>query len=293
MNEDEFRQSYAQLEEGIKASEELKYRTKKSLGRAARFPAGKIAFAACLAVFAGVGLLFGTGALEKIGATLAGNTFALVAYAEESPTDGGGHAGISLEKFHPTRTSAGYLYDASSDTVDFSVVTVSRYYSFDMTVAGKNVESVAYSIEGEGVCYGSWKSDRGSEGTVAQETSQSFIVAYDDGTQVVREIGLNYVLDEEEKAEFDRLYGTSDADGMETLLAVCDAKRLAGTSITATATFADKTSQTKSYGFEAAEGFEGMYRAYLSQWATDPQDTGSWASLAGEPSLFNLVEKSR
>ncbi|MEF9926140.1 MAG: hypothetical protein RR757_06380, partial [Raoultibacter sp.] len=85
MNEDEFRQSYAQLEEGIKASEELKYRTKKSLGRAARFPAGKIAFAACLAVFAGVGLLFGTGALEKIGATLAGNTFALVAYAEESP----------------------------------------------------------------------------------------------------------------------------------------------------------------------------------------------------------------
>lgn len=325
MNEDEFRRSYAQLEEGIKASKELKRRTKESLGleealgekrkpspmrgaspaprdhassrrlrggASALSPAWRTAFAACLAVVAGVGLLFGTGAFDRIGSALAGNSFALVAYAEESSAGANAPAGIGLEKFHPSRTSAGYLYDATSDTVDPSVVTVSRYYSFDMTVTGKNVGSVAYSIEGDGVSYGSWKSDHGNEGNVAEETSKSFAVPYDDGKQVVREIGLNYVLDKEEKAEFDRLYAANDADGMETLLATCDAKRLAETTITATATFLDGTSQAKSYRFEPVDGFESMYVAYLTQLG-DAGDTEAWESLAGEPSLFELVEKGR
>lgn len=325
MNENEFRRSYAQLEEGINASEELRRRTKESLGIAetpeenrasspmreagpfpqrhvsprrqrggaiAVSPAWRTAFAACLAVVAGVGLLFGTDAFDRIGADLAGNSFALVAYAEESTAGANAPTGIGLERFHPSRTSAGYLYDAASDTVDSSVVAVSRYYSFDMTVAGKNVDSVAYSIEGDGVSYGSWKSDQGSEGGVAEETSKSFVVPYDDGKQVVREIGLSYVLDEDEKAEFDRFYEAHATSEMETLLATCDAKRLAKTTVTTTVTFLDGTSQTKSYGFEPIEGFENMYQAYLSQ-LTNPQDSDSWASLAGEPSLFSLVEKSR
>lgn len=325
MNEDEFRRSYARLEEDIKASDELKYRTKESLGlakepsrkashshaREARPalhkrspsrkdrsgaitlpPAMRTALTACLAVAAGVGLLFGTGALDKVGAYFAGNSFALVAYAEESPAGAYAPAGIGLEKFYPSRTSAGYLYDATSDTVDPSVVTVSRYYAFDMTVSGNNVESVAYSIEGEGVSYGSWKSGQGGEGRAAEESSKSFVVSYDDGRQVVREIGLSYVLDEEEKTEFDRLYAENDAYGMETLLATCDAKRLAETTVTATATFLDGTSQTKSYGFKPVEGFASMYSAYLSQ-LTDTEDSEAWESLAGEPSLFEFVEKGR
>ena len=61
-------------------------------------------------------------------------------------------------------------------------------------------------MEGEGISYGSWKSGHGSEGDAAEETSQSFTIPFDGGKPVVREIVLNYALDEDEKAEFDRLY---------------------------------------------------------------------------------------
>lgn len=254
-------------------------------------PAFRTAFAACLAVAAGVSLLFATGTFERIGGLFAGNSFSLVAYAEE-PTATGERAGITLDMFHPSRTSAGYLYDASSDTVDSSVVAVSRYYAFNMTAIGRNVESIAYSIEGEGVSYGSWKSTQGNEGAVSDDTSKSFVVPYNESEPVIREIRLNYVLEDDEKAEFDRLYAANDPDSTEILLAECDAKRLRDTTITATATFLDGTVQTKSYGFSPIEGFENRYRAYLTQ-LTDTGDTESWASLAGEPALFQLVEKSR
>ncbi|WP_080801310.1 hypothetical protein [Arabiibacter massiliensis] len=307
MNEAEFKRAYAQIEADVTASDELKART-KALLRAEELPAKSAsprvgdprgskaaawrwrpAIAACLAVVVGVGLLAAAGSFERVAMLLSGNSFSLAAYAEEAPD---GAADLGFDRFHPTRTSAGYLYDAASDAVDFSVVTVSRYYAFDMSVAGKNVESVAYSIDGEGVSYGSWKSSQGSEGEVAEETSNSFTVPFDDGRQVVREIGLNYVLDEEERVEFDRCYQSGDADAMEALLAKCDAKRLANVTIGATATFADGSSAAKAYGLVPAEGFETMYRAYLTQ-LPSASDAEAWASLAGEPALFALVEKGR
>jgi len=323
MNENEFRKSYAQIEDAIKASDELKRRTKKSLGisegckkektdssmRESRStsqehalsrksggrvitlsPAWKAAFAACLAIIAGVGILFSTGLFSKTDAAIAGNSFALVAYADGSSAGSNAAVGIGFEKFYPMRTSAGYLYDAENDTTDDNTVIISRYYSFDMTVSGNNVESVAYSIEGEGVSYGSWKRGSGNEGAVSEETTTSFKIPYDDKTPVMREIGLNYVLDDTEKAEFDKVYTAKDANGIETLIATCDAKRLANTTITATATFTDGTSQAKSYTFEPVDGFETMYRDYLSR-LSGTEDPEAWSSLAGEPSLFNLVEK--
>ncbi|WP_165053660.1 MULTISPECIES: hypothetical protein [unclassified Adlercreutzia] len=325
MNEGEFRRAYARIEENVRASDELKRRTRQALGlpdkpeaknastsarkmnapRRRRIPtrkpnggaiipssAWRTALAACLAIIAGVGLLFGACMPDRIGAALSGNSFSLIAYAEEPSRAGDDSAGIGLEKFYPSRTSAGYLYDATTDTVSRDVVAVSRCYVFDMTVAGRNVNTVEYSIEGEGVSYGSWKSSQGSEGTLAEESSNSFVIPFNDGEPVVREIRLDYVLDDEERGRFDSLYETDDADGMETLLATCDAKRLANVTVIATATFSDGTSRTKSYGLEPAEGFEGMYRACLSQ-LPDSAGAEAWTSLSGEPSLFNLVEKVR
>lgn len=317
MNENEFKRSYAQIEKNIEASEELKRRTKETLGLAGKTvekdnsssargtrlatrrsnngmfafsPAWRMAFAACLAVVAGVGLLFGTGAISRIGSTFVGNSFTLAAYAEE-PSASSTTAAIGLEMFYPSRTSAGYLYDTTSRMIDPGIVTVIRYYVFDMTITGNNVESVMYSITGEGISYGSWKSDQESEGDVAEETSISFVVPYEDGKQVVREIGLKYVLNEEEKAAFDQLYEVRDANEMETLLATFDAKRLARATITATATFFDGATQAKSYEFEPVNGFENAYLAYLSR-STDAEDTETWQPQ-GEPSLFELVETNR
>ncbi|WP_165171366.1 hypothetical protein [Adlercreutzia sp. ZJ242] len=325
MNEGEFRRAYARIEENVRASDELKRRTRQALGLPNRpeakndspsarrmnaprrrripprkpsggaivpSPAWRTVLVACLAIIAGVGLLFGACIPDRIGAALSGNSFSLVAYAEEPSRSGDDSAGIGLEKFYPSRTSAGYLYDATTDTVSRDVVAVSRCYVFDMTVIGRNVDAVEYSIEGEGVSYGSWKSGQGSEGSLAEESSKSFAIPFNDGEPVVREIRLDYVLDDEERSKFDSLYETDDADGMETLLASCDAKRLAGVTVIATATFSDGTSQAKSYGFDPAEGFEDMYRACLSQ-LPDSTDAEAWASLSGEPSLFNLVEKVR
>ncbi|WP_281655380.1 hypothetical protein [Eggerthella sinensis] len=322
MNEDEFKRLYTQLEEDVKASEELKHRTKASLrlieetpakrtasrsmrpqarkrlpnqgrgGAVATLPVWKTAVAACLAVAVGAGLLYGTGAAARLGAAFAGNSFTLAAYADESTSGANPPAGIGLDKFHPSRTSAGYLYDVSSDTVDYSIVSVNRYYAFDMSVTGNNVESVAYAIEGEGVSYGSWKSGQDQEGVVEDETSNSFTVPYGDGMPVIREIGLSYILDDSEKAEFDRIYSQDSGDEMETLLAKCDAKRLDDITLTATATYNDGSVQSKSYGFKPVEGFESMHRAYLSK-IGDKEDAEAWNSLADEPALFELVEKGR
>lgn len=321
MNEAEFRRAYAQIEDNIQASNNLKRKTKEACGissadQSAKYPspvrgalqhgrtrpmshrptagvgvlipAFKTAFAACLVVTLGVALLFGVG---QAGSLFAGNSFSLVAYAEETAAPGA-HAGIGLEMFHPSRTSAGYLWDAASDTVDFNVVTVNRYYAFDMTATGNNVKSVSYKIEGEGAVYGAWQTGKEHEGRVAEGSSTSFTISYDDGDPVIREIGLSYVLDEQEKAEFDQLYEVKDYDGTEALLVTCDAKRLSNVTFKAIATFFDGTTMEKVYGFVPVEGFENMYQAYLDQLAGG-EDTQAWDSLVGEPALFQLVEKNR
>lgn len=323
MNEDDFKQAYAQIENSIKASDDLKRRTKASLSLAKKpkrreffplqrremptfrnrvslnradngaiilSPAWKMIFVACLIVVASAGFLVSTGSFDRISAIVSGNSFSLTAYAEEPSANASASTGIKLGDFYPTRTSAGYLYDVECDAVDHSTVVARRYYAFNMTATGSNMESITYSIEGEGVSYGSWKSDPGNEGNVAEETSTSFTVAYDDGKPVIREIGLNYILDEEEKMVFDRLYESDEPDEIEALLATCDAKRLETTTIAATAVFSNGAVQEKSYTFKPVDGFENTYRAYLSR-LSETEDGRDWSSLADEPALFKLIEK--
>lgn len=292
MREDEFRHAYAKIEEGIAASEELKRRTKASLGmegtttapagetergaadggthrvrtsadthrRAPYAGAWRAIAAVCAAALIGIGAMLAFGALDATGPAPESNAFSLAAYADESGNAAHAPVALTLDEFFPTRSSAGYLHDGQTDSVDYGVVTVSRYYAFDMSVIGTNVASVAYAIEGEGATYGSWSSDEGHRGEAVEESSTSFTIAYDDGEPVIREIGLAYVLDAEEKSAFDEAYHSGDIDGMEALLAACDAKRLAGVTVTVTATFFDGTVQTKAYTFTPVEETEDAER---------------------------------
>ncbi len=329
MNENEFRRAYAYLQRNVVASDELKRRTKASLGlleeaaerqtaapvRSAGaqtrkrpfdrgfgktvtvLPAWKAAVATCLAVLVGVGLLAGTGSFTRIQSAIAGNTFALAAYADEGGSSTPGRAiALSVEDFYPLRTSAGYYHDIENHTTDTSIVVAQRCYNFNLTCIGNNIDSIAYRIDGPDASFGSWTIPEDNQPNEVTDGTE-FSIKYNtqNSSKLNRELVLSYLLGPEAKAEFDDLYKRdhdparpeSLSNEIDALLAQHDAIKLSNTKLTLTATFNDGSMQEKAYRFVPCGSFENAYEAY--------QNTKHSESPSGDkpdsPALFMLIEE--
>lgn len=308
MNEDEFRKNYARLQERITASDDLKQKTKSMLkscdyyegGEPPRRRASVIAplwtagIAACLVIVVGVGLMATTGMFGRIGSALSGNSFQLLAYADEGKSPLPGQAvAVGIEDFYPMRTSAGYYYDGETREADENIAVASRNYNLDLTCTGSNIETITYIIEGPDASFGSWAVPNADDLSSEAGRSTEFTVDYDEqnADDLVRELALDYVIDPEYKAEFDHWFNLKSESGeearhIEAILARCDMRRLAQTTITITATFVDGTTQTKVYRIQPVDDFEQSYLAY-----EDAKRASDDTLQEGLPFLIELVEQ--
>lgn len=276
-----------------------------------RFRFRTVAIAACTVLALGAGVL----TLGPISAPA--NDFQMAAFAGESGGMASGLVTLAAEDFMPVRASVGPVYDSETDSYT-GEIEASRSYNLDLTCTGNNVTSMTYELQGEGVDFFNWEltyegdavSSDGSNITGATgDNDNSFTIDYVDQdintTEAVNhEIYLNYTLDDQLKAAWDEFYTstsheriprdsmpeeellawTAADDKLDLALAQHDAEVIANARLILTATFADGTTQTKTYRLAPVANFAQAYSDYQ---AMRSENHGSHPQY---PALYTIEE---
>lgn len=281
---------------------------KLTMTRRRFFYVGGIA-AAAGAVFVGLGIF---------GGSSGGNFFTLKAFAQETPDESG--AVVPL----PTETLSAL---GSFSGGDHSVWSVT--HDIDLSCSTRNVASLTYSLEGDyaslpndntytdtHIYFDSLVKDQAEDGP-AGESGLDFTVwdfQQNDEKKLTRSIRASFVDDGTIQALSDRLFQVTDTSSDEELwqyekdhnrLQVALEKRfsetLAKTAFVATVTFADGSTQTKSYVITPVDNFEQLYTEWLDSsiranvtLAKNPNNQEAKAQLEGllesAPHLYAIAE---
>lgn len=290
-----------------------------------RFRYRKLAVAACAALLIGVGLLAAgpiSAALGQGGGIVSAptdNFFQMTAFADEGTDQTNGPVTLSAEDFLIMRSSVGYVFHSDTGETDLNQAKASRSYNLDLTCTGDNVTSMTYELQGEGVKFFNWELTYEGSGATSDgptitgakgDNNNSFTVDYseqdiDTAEAVHHEIYLNYLLDDAQKALWDKLNAAhpqnktprdslSEAelapireasDRLDLALAQHDAEIMANARLVLTATFSDGTTQTKTYRIAPVDDFETAYRAYL-----DTRFDGEGTAAPDRPVLYTIEE---
>lgn len=260
-------------------------------------------------VFVGLGIF---------GNSSGGNFFTLKAFAQETPDESG--AVVPL----PTETLSAL---GSFSGGDHSVWSVT--HDIDLSCSTRNVASLTCSLEGDyaslpndntytdtHIYFDSLVKDQTEDGT-AGESGLDFTIGdfqQNDEKNLTRSIRASFVDDGTIQALSDRLFQVTDTSSDEELwqyekdhnrLQVALEKRfsetLAKTAFVATVTFADGSTQTKSYVITPVDNFEQLYTEWLDSsiranvtLAKNPNNQEAKAQLEGllenAPQLYAIAE---
>ncbi len=281
------------------------------------------AIAACAVLAVGAALLAAgpiSAALDGGGdapaAVESTNFFQMVAFADEGAQAANGVATLTAKDFAPARSGVGPRYDPETSSYPGDV-DASRFYNLDLTCTGSNVTSMTYELQGKGVDFFNWElthnqdptSDAPSVTGATGTRDSSFTVDYanqdiDSAEAVHHEICLNYPLEGDLRAAWDKFHTNTERERVpgtmpederlaqlearnqfELALARHDAEVIANARIVLTATFADGTTQTKTYRIAPVDDFDAAYRTYL-----DAQEAADGTTAPDYPVLYTIQE---
>ena len=247
---------------------------KLTMTRRRFFYVGGIA-AAAGAVFVGLGIF---------GGSSGGNFFTLKAFAQETPDESG--AVVPL----PTETLSAL---GSFSGGDHSVWSVT--HDIDLSCSTRNVASLTYSLEGD---YASLPNDNTYTDTHIYFDSLVKDQA-EDGP--AGESGLDFTVGDFQQNDEKNLTRSIRASFVDDGLEKRFSETLAKTAFVATVTFADGSTQTKSYVITPVDNFEQLYTEWLDSsiranvtLAKNPNDEEARSQLDGllenAPHLYAIAE---
>lgn len=301
----------ARLREAVLSEAQVRRKMRGAARPSVRRPASfkrasskSLAAAACLALTAiavAGGLAWGLpGLLSSSEDT--GNVFFLAAYAAEgSGIQPRTAATLSADDFKGTGGSSGAFYDP--DTGQFTAYDEwsGFKYGFNLECTGRNIESIAYEIEGDHAFFETIDLDKATRPSTQEEIDAGDTaiyrytksVTFDYGDQrgiqddYIYSIYLGFPVPEAAKQA---MYDMRDGGDAGFLFYECAkaldaeaARTLARCKLHLTATFEDGSAQTKSYAIVPVDDFEQRIDAYWSA-CRDSADRPE------PPSLFTIVE---
>ena len=239
-----------------------------------------------------------------------GNFFALAAYAAENPEEEPGKAvAVSLGRFSPGSSAGTINLLTGEEYIDNRRVYA---FVFDVTCTGENIQSITYEIIGNDV-YFEWydeeeflrahgvygNDDPAVENGYSVNSENTFTVEYDN--QDLRESRINcrllvpFSMQEKAQTLLKQLVRSEGDEFMSILPSALAAEAadasqaLSQSQLNVTATFADGSTQSKSYAIAPIDGFEEAYRAYLDAENTLQKKQGTTEGLE-EPKLYTITE---
>lgn len=239
-----------------------------------------------------------------------GNFFALAAYAAENPEKEPGKAvAVSLGRFSPGSSAGQINLLTGEEYVDDRWVYT---FIFDVTCTGENIQSITYEITGNDA-YFEWydeeeflrahgvygNDDPAVENGYSVNSKNTFTVQYD--SQDLRESRINcrllvpFTMQEEAQTLLKQLMHSEGDEFMSIMPSAfaaeaADASQaLSQSQLKVTATFADGSTQSKSYAIAPIDDFEEAYRAYLDEERALQKEQGTTEGLE-EPKLYTITE---
>lgn len=302
--------------------------------RARKRPATRaLAFAACVALAAGVGAFAlaaqpalapdtpdepGTTARQVSSDALpAGNFFTLAAYADETsqPAQAGTTIELDASGIRPLSYANAWVDPETGEQADWRAFAGMKA-GINASVVGNNVESVTYSIEGDGAYLEAIADDPPtqeaadafeSEGTdvlryKSLQRAKSFTLDYDDvalengaslgDAGTILSIYLKVPVPDATRATWEAiLSGSADADNRADIdLDVAGAQVLTACRLCLTATFTDGSTQTKQYAFGTVPDFEQRVSEYWENVTASTAALEAAAANGEEPSEELLAQ---
>lgn len=229
-----------------------------------------------------------------------GNFFALAAYAAENPEEEPGKAvAVSLGRFSPGSSAGQINLLTGEEYVDDRWVYT---FIFDVTCTGENIQSITYEITGNDA-YFEWYDEEEFFRTHSvdgnHDPARTFTVQYD--SQDLREGRINcrllvpFTMQEEAQTLLKQLMHSEGDEFMSIMPSAfaaeaADASQaLSQSQLKVTATFADGSTQSKSYAIAPIDDFEEAYRAYLDEERALQKEQGTTEGLE-EPKLYTITE---
>lgn len=229
-----------------------------------------------------------------------GNFFALAAYAAENHEEEPGKAvAVSLGRFSPGSSAGTINLLTGEEYIDNRRVYA---FVFDVTCTGENIQSITYEIIGNDA-YFEWYDEEEFLRTHSvdgnHDPARTFTVEYDN--QDLRESRINcrllvpFSMQEKAQTLLKQLVRSEGDEFMSILPSALAAEAadasqaLSQSQLNVTATFADGSTQSKSYAIAPIDGFEEAYRAYLDAENTLQKEQGTSEGLE-EPKLYTITE---
>lgn len=256
-------------------------------------------------------------------ASSSGNSFALLAYADENPGDEPGKtAALNLDDFGYDSVYKVWRSDPEIDpnNADNAPDSGQRYlsitYQFNLTCTGTNVASLTYTMEGDRVLFFILTRETGStyqegDDPFEQDRSASFTIDYGEQhpneVEVWRGLRASFPLEGEIANAYDSVQeefhsGRRDVDydrqdRLHAQLTRIYADMIAKARLHLTATFEDGSTETKTYVIAPVDDLEETmcaYHAAARARSRAEQDAGRSLPDAPElmdpPTLFTLTE---
>lgn len=229
-----------------------------------------------------------------------GNFFALAAYAAENPEKEPGKAvAVSLGRFSPGSSAGQINLLTGEEYVDDRWVYA---FIFDVTCTGENIQSITYEITGNDA-YFEWYDEEEFLRTHSvdgnHDPARTFTVQYD--SQDLHESRIHcrllvpFTMQEEAQTLLKQLMHSEGDEFMSIMPSAfaaeaADASQaLSQSQLKVTATFADGSTQSKSYAIAPIDDFEEAYRAYLDEERALQKEQGTTEGLE-EPKLYTITE---
>lgn len=256
-------------------------------------------------------------------ASSSGNSFALLAYADENPErESGQTVTLSLDDFGYDSAYKVWRSDPEIDpnNADNAPDSGQRYlsvtYQFNLSCTGTNIASLTYTVEGDRVLFFTLARDTGStyqegDNPFEQDRAASFTIDYDEQhpseVEVWRGLRASFPLEGEVADMYDVVQeefysGSRDVDydrqdRLHALLTRIYADTVSRARLYLTATFEDGSTETKTYVIAPVDDLEETMCAYYDAArarSRAEQDAGKNLSAVPEritpPPLFTLTE---
>lgn len=278
-----------------------------------------VAGACTLALAAGIGIVGSIAmkpAPEQSDAPLVspdnpnGNFFALAAYAAENPeAEPGKTVEVSLGRFSPGSSMGQINLLTGEEYADGRHVYA---FIFDVTCTGENIQSITYEIVGNDAYFESYDEeeflrahgvygddDPAVENGYTINDESTFTVDYE--SQDLREnlischLLVPFTMRTETQTLMEQLVRSEGDEYLASMNAAfaaeaADASQaLSQSQLKLTATFADGSTQSKSYVIAPVDGFEETYRAYCDTQRALFEEQGTTEGFE-EPKLYTITE---
>ncbi len=232
-----------------------------------------------------------------------GNSFVLAAYAAENPESAPGKAVLlDSSQFYGGGGNSGRWYNPADQTF-WDYPWVGYKYHFFLNCTGNNIKTLTYEIEGERSYFeiidrkiGLMSNEERKEGEHVFNYSKTFTFDYDNQESIMDEravsLYIGYPLSDSGMQALSDLYAGDQTGKANKQLDVAHevgaAQEIRKSRLKLTATFADGSTQTKTFVIAPIDDFEETYSNYWD--AREKTLDNDGAKRPDQPKLYTITE---